>query len=109
MFDYNRIQDLLDAKRMSAIDMCKTCGISSGNVSDWKSGRSAPSATKLIAIADYFGVSVDYLMGRSSETILETDDERELLKIYKSADREGKTMILAAALTEKRRMNKMGE
>ena len=41
----------------------KELGISSGTISQWKSG-SIPSGEKLIQIAEYFNVSVDYLLGR---------------------------------------------
>lgn len=40
-------------------------GISTGNISDWKSGRSLPSAIKLDIIANYLDCSVDYLLGRT--------------------------------------------
>ena len=43
-------------------------GISPGNISDWKSGRSAPKADTLIKIADYLNCSVDYLLGRETNT-----------------------------------------
>lgn len=109
MFDYSRIQKLLDEKRMSANDMCKSCGISSGNVSDWKSGRSSPSAEKYCLMADFFYVSVDYLMGRDELPKADTPDAQELLRIFNSADREGKTIILATAFKEKRRMQNMEE
>lgn len=50
--------------------LSEATGISSGNISDWKKGRSKPTAEALTLIADYFDVSVDYLLGRepSSET-----------------------------------------
>ena len=37
-------------------------GISTGNISDWKSGRSMPTASKLVILADYLDCSVDYLL-----------------------------------------------
>lgn len=40
----------------------KELGISSGTISQWKNG-SVPSGEKLVQLADYFGVSVDYLLG----------------------------------------------
>lgn len=45
----------------------KAIGVSSGNISDWKSGRSSPKQDALIKIADYFDVSTDYLLGRTDE------------------------------------------
>ena len=55
-------QNGITAKKLS-----EATGISPGNISDWKSGRSFPSARKLSNIADYLNCSVDYLLGRSSE------------------------------------------
>lgn len=57
---FKRISDLgLNAKKVS-----EATGISTGNISDWKSGRSMPSAAKLDILADYLDVPVDYLLGR---------------------------------------------
>ena len=56
-----RIKELnLNAKKVS-----DDTGISTGNISDWKSGRSMPSAIKLDILADYLDCSVDYLLGRT--------------------------------------------
>ena len=40
-------------------------GISAGNISDWKKGRSAPSASALVLLADCLDCSIDYLLGRT--------------------------------------------
>lgn len=56
-----RIKELhLNAKKVS-----DDTGISTGNISDWKSGRSLPTAVKLDILADYLDCSVDYLLGRT--------------------------------------------
>ena len=57
-----RINDLgLNAKILS-----ENTGISTGNISDWKSGRSMPTAKKLISLADFLNCSIDYLLGRTN-------------------------------------------
>ena len=43
------------------------CGISERNYQDYEYGRVIPTATVLIALADYFDVSLDYLCGRSDD------------------------------------------
>lgn len=48
----------------------KKLGIASSSLSDWKSGRSELKTDKLKKIADYFGVTLDYLV-----TGKETDHE----------------------------------
>ena len=50
----------LNAKKVS-----EATGISTGNISDWKSGRSMPTAIKLDILASYLDCSVDYLLGRT--------------------------------------------
>lgn len=41
--------------------VAKATGIGRSTFADWKSGRSSPKMEKLQKIAEYFGVSVDYL------------------------------------------------
>ena len=41
--------------------------VSAYRVSGWKTGKSNPKQDALEQLADYFGVSVDYPLGRSSE------------------------------------------
>lgn len=59
-----RLRELREAKGIQqktlAIDLC----VSQPTVSDWESGRKTPSARSTQKIADYFGVSIDYLLGR---------------------------------------------
>nr|DAM62670.1 MAG TPA: Repressor protein CI [Caudoviricetes sp.] len=54
-----------EIKNVGAAKFYKDTGTSSGNVSDWRSGRSYPGAEKLISCAEYFDCSVDYLLGRT--------------------------------------------
>ena len=55
---------LCKEKGMSANGVAKDLSIASGTVSEWKKGRSPQNAT-LLRIANYFGVSIDYLLGKS--------------------------------------------
>ena len=58
----------------------KATGISKSTFSDWKSGRSKPKQEKLQKIADYFGVSVDYLMtGKNSSNIKVVDENNNIV------------------------------
>lgn len=41
--------------------------VSERNYQDYEYGRVVPTATVLIALADYFDVSLDYLVGRSDD------------------------------------------
>lgn len=41
--------------------------VSERNYQDYEYGKVVPSATVLLALADYFNVSLDYLCGRSDD------------------------------------------
>lgn len=63
MDTYGRIERLLFENGMKQADLAKATGISTGLISQWKNRSQQPSAKKLQIIADYFGVSTDYLLG----------------------------------------------
>jgi transcriptional regulator with XRE-family HTH domain len=63
---YNRIETLLKSHNISQYKLAKDTGISQGNISDWKNGRSNPTQSNLQKIADYFDTSTDYLLGRKT-------------------------------------------
>lgn len=56
---------VLEKKNISAYRLSQETGITQGMISYWKSGERMPSAENLITLADYFGCSVDYLLGRT--------------------------------------------
>ena len=64
---YEIFKKLLDEHGVTAYQVSKMTGISTGSLSDWKNGRSSPKADKLQKIADYFGVTVDYLLGNEQK------------------------------------------
>lgn len=57
------------AKALKQKDLGKHVGLSDDSISKMELGQRAPSVEALLAIANYFGVSIDYLVGR-------TDDRR---------------------------------
>jgi len=61
----DKIFHLIKENKMTAMSFAESIGVSTGNVSDWKSRRSKPNIDTLPKIADYFDVSVDYLLGRT--------------------------------------------
>lgn len=64
---YEFFEKLMQKKDVNHSDVSKATGISQSSLSDWKSGRYTPKADKLKKIADYFGVSVEYLMTGKEE------------------------------------------
>lgn len=58
---YDIFEKLLKQKGVKTSDVCKATGIKAPTFSDWKKGKSNPNVDKLILIANYFGVSIEYL------------------------------------------------
>ena len=66
---YEIYQKLLDSRNLKNADISRATGISNMTLSDWKRGKSTPKQDKLQKIADYFGVSIEYLMTGKETTI----------------------------------------
>ena len=57
---YKKFAELLKQRGVTAYRVSKETKISANTFTDWKSGRSKPKFDKLLAIAKYFGVPVEY-------------------------------------------------
>lgn len=64
-----RIIETLKEKNKKQIDLANYLGISKSTMSLYASGKREPDVATLIRIADYFGVSVDYLIGHDSPNL----------------------------------------
>ena len=60
---YEIFAKLMEDHNVTSYRVAKDTGVSQTTLSDWKRGRSVPKLEKLKKLADYFGVSVEYLMG----------------------------------------------
>lgn len=63
---FERFSALCKERNETPNAVAKIIGASSGSVTAWKKGTDPRNAT-LSKIADYFGVSTDYLLGKESE------------------------------------------
>lgn len=64
---YSIFVELLQRNGVSTYQVSKATGIAQSVFLSWKNGISKPKADKLKKIADYFGVSTDYLLGRDEK------------------------------------------
>lgn len=77
---------LRDKKGIKDADVSRSTGITKSTFSDWKNGRSVPKQEKLQKIADYFGVSLDYLTTGEEPTLKEFSKEQAELDLKISQD-----------------------
>ena len=62
-----RLFELMEERGVKGSDLTRLFGFSSGNISNWKTGKNLPSSGTLCAIADYLGTTPEYLRGESDE------------------------------------------
>jgi transcriptional regulator with XRE-family HTH domain len=84
-----QIRKLRAEKNMTQADLAKALEMKDkeSTLRMWELGKSQPNIDKLIQIADYFGVTVDYILGRKSES------ERVNLSEFEKEIREGVNRI----------------
>lgn len=59
---YERYVELRDKKGVTDYRVSEDTGITRSTFTDWKNGRSAPKVEKLLLLAEYFDVPVEYLI-----------------------------------------------
>lgn len=72
---YSIFESLLEKNGVTAYKVAKATGITTSTLTSWKQGKYVPKPDKLQKIADYFGVSLGYLMGTEDEEPNAVDKE----------------------------------
>ena len=93
-----RLTDLREAKNMSKKELAAAINIKPNNLSKYEKGLSKPTIPTLIKMAEYFEVSVDYLLGLSSiknpySSDRFTPKETEIITKYRKLAPENKIRI----------------
>ena len=94
----DRISKLLGNREQR--ELTTYLGLKSVAFSEWKSGKSKSYKKYLIEIADFFNVSLDYLVygkEKSSPTFELNADEHELLQYFKKLSDKSKGIVLGRA------------
>lgn len=77
---YNRIESLCKGKQINITAMCRESGAPRGSLTDLKKGRTSALNTKTLSkIAEFFGVTTDYLLtGEDTKKAPTQEDERTI-------------------------------
>lgn len=71
MFNSNifaeRIKSLRKSKSVTQAVLAELLGVTKTQISDLENGKTTTSIERLYTLADYFDVSLDYLVGRSDD------------------------------------------
>ncbi|MEY8387728.1 helix-turn-helix transcriptional regulator [Oscillospiraceae bacterium 38-13] len=72
-----RLKALREDRRIYQKELAELLGLSLRGYQCYESNESDPKLATLIAIADYYQVSIDYLVGRTDEPDLHTSTAKE--------------------------------
>ena len=88
-----RLKELREGLQLSQEQLAQKIKTSQRNIGRWENGENEPSVTFVITLADFFGCTTDYLLGReddfgvvagnASNTPALTQEETQLLKDFR--------------------------
>ncbi len=79
----NRIRQLREKASLRQIDVANATGIDQKTLSNYETEKTNPDSYSLIRLADFFDVSIDYLVGRTESPVV-TDEKQ---KVHDKIDR----------------------
>lgn len=68
------IRQLRLTRNLSQVDLAKALGVTKQSISNWENNNIQPSIDMLIRLAQFFSVSIDYLLGLNQRTYIETSE-----------------------------------
>lgn len=87
---YEVFEQLLQKYKITAYKVAKEAGVTQTALSNWKTGKSTPTTKTLQKLADYFGVTIDYLMTgkeeEEKEPQLKPKDKKDIEEILASTE-----------------------
>lgn len=105
----NNMKKIRESLQLTQVKVANDLKLSRQVYNFYENGKRNPDMQTLIKIADYYGVSIDYLLGRTNVIKPENIDENDLLSKINTADSETKASVeqfLNYLLYEKERKNK---
>lgn len=100
----DKFKELRKSRNLSQQQLADYLHTSKSSVNMYERGEREPGLEMLEAIADYFNVDMDYLMGKAevaNQTLpsvpFPNADEQELIKIYRNVNEDGQDYIMQTA------------
>lgn len=100
----NNLKKYRKEKGITQIRLSIEAEVTQETISAYESGKAMPSAETLIKMADFLGVSIDFLLDRTDNPIMNTvenNEDNELLSIYHQMSKEQKVDIVTYAKIRK--------
>ncbi len=99
----NNLKKYRKEKGITQIRLSIESGVSQETISAYESGKAMPSAETLIKMSDFLGVSIDFLLDRTDNPLINInkDINSEMLNIYNQLTKEQKEDVLRYAKIRK--------
>ncbi len=89
----NRIRELREDRDLRQIDVANATGIDQKTLSNYETGKTNPDSEAIILLADFFGVTTDYLLRRANNNLSSNEDIIEALDDAEEKIREIKNRL----------------
>lgn len=89
-----RLKQLRTAHELTQLQLSIMLGITRGAYANLENGKREPDIATLISLADYFGVTVDYLIGHEKEPTVKDDGLTEMERLFLSLPHERREEVL---------------
>ncbi|MBQ8005235.1 MAG: hypothetical protein IJ303_02870 [Clostridia bacterium] len=106
-----KIIELMKIHKSDNLKLAAFLGLNRQAVTDWKAGRSKSYTKYLPQIAEFFGVSVDYLLGNDTNqnrendsSIYLTEQEKTLIRMFRETTEEGRFEMITAIMNIQKRI-----
>jgi transcriptional regulator with XRE-family HTH domain len=89
----NRIRELREDRDLRQIDVANATGIDQKTLSNYETGKTNPDSEAIILLADFFGVTTDYLLRTANNNLSSNEDIIEALDDAEEKIREIKNRL----------------
>lgn len=100
MFRGDRLKRLRESHQYTHNELASLLDIGYAQIYRYESGKNEPTAEVLARMADVFGVSADYLLGRTDSTIPDfntlSGKEREVITAWREGDYKKAITVIAS-------------
>ena len=94
-----RLKELRKSEKLTQKDLAKKFKVSQQSYARWEANINEPKLDDLIAIADFFGVSLDYLCNRENPNSRFSMQKQEIIKLLDKLDNDDTKILLGFILS----------
>ena len=95
---YDRYKELCRLNGTTPTRAANEIGLSNSITTKWKKTGAMPDGGTLVRVADYFGITVDELLGKEKQPTTGSgyelsEDEADIIRMYRALDERGKASV----------------